>query len=62
MLATKAFFALVLLLTATSVTLAQSQRNWGPNGPSRADCYGSPYSGSVAARCPNGHHRYYHYR
>ena len=55
MIAKKAFLAVVLLLTATSVTLAQSQRNWGPNGPSRANCYGSPYSGSVASRCPGGH-------
>jgi len=55
MIATKALFAFVLLLTATSMALAQSQRNWGANGPSRANCYGSPYSGSVASRCPGGH-------
>jgi hypothetical protein len=52
---TKIIMALALLLSATSITLAQSQPNYGPNGPSRGDCYGAPYSGTVAARC-NGHH------
>jgi hypothetical protein len=42
---TKIILALALLLGATSVALAQSQPNYGPNGPARADCYGSPYSG-----------------
>jgi hypothetical protein len=51
----KALIALVLLLTATSVTLAQSQRNYGPNGPSRSNCFGGPYSGAIASRCPGGH-------
>jgi hypothetical protein len=55
MIAKKAFLALVLLLTATSMTLAQSQRNYGPNGPSRSNCFGGPYSGAVASRCPRGH-------
>ncbi len=55
MIAKKALIALVLLLSATAMTLAQSQRNYGPNGPSRANCFGSPYSGSVASRCPGGH-------
>jgi hypothetical protein len=44
--------ALALLLSATSITLAQSQRNYGANGPSRYNCYGEPYSGTVASRCP----------
>ncbi len=57
---TKIITALVLLLSATSVTLAQSQPNYGPNGPSRGDCYGAPYSGTVAARC-NGHHWHHRY-
>ena len=53
MTAKKIVVALALLLSATSLTWAQSQRNFGPNGPSRSDCYGGPYSGgSVAARCP----------
>jgi hypothetical protein len=47
--------ALALLLSATSITLAQSQRNYGPNGPARGNCFGSPYSGTIASRCPGGH-------
>jgi hypothetical protein len=54
-----------LLLSATSITWAQSQRNFGPNGPSRSNCYGEPYSGAAASRCPgqggywhSWHHRY----
>ncbi len=57
----KLVVALALLLGATSITWAQSQRNFGPNGPSRSDCYGEPYSGSVASRCP-GEGGYYRYR
>ena len=40
---------------ARSIASAQSQRNFGPNGPSRSNCYGDrwrPYSGAVASRCP----------
>jgi hypothetical protein len=51
----KLALALALLLSATSVTLAQSQRNYGPNGPSKGNCYGSPYSGTIASRCPGEH-------
>jgi hypothetical protein len=47
--------ALVLLLSATSMTLAQSQRNYGPNGPAKSDCFGAPYSGTIASRCRGGH-------
>ncbi len=46
---------LVLVLSATSITLAQSQRNYGPNGPAKGNCFGAPYSGTVASRCPGGH-------
>ena len=62
MTATKFIVALALLLSATSISLAQSQRNYGPNGPSRFDCFGEPYSGSVASRCPGegGYWRYRH--
>jgi len=69
MSATKIIVALALLIGTTSIAAAQSQRNFGPNGPSRSDCYGEPYSGAVASRCPGqgggyGHHarrfhRYY---
>jgi hypothetical protein len=54
----KLIVALALLLSATSMTLAQSQRNYGPNGPARGDCFGAPYSGAAASRCPGGHHGY----
>jgi hypothetical protein len=70
MTATRIIVALVLLVGATSIASAQSQRNFGPNGPSRSDCYGEPYSGAVASRCPGEggygywrharrYHRYY---
>ena len=47
MTATRIFVALALLLGTTAIASAQSQRNFGPNGPARFDCYGEPYSGSV---------------
>jgi hypothetical protein len=51
MTATKLIVALTLLLSATSIGLAQSQRNSGPDGPSRFNCYGAPFSGSAASSC-----------
>jgi hypothetical protein len=56
--------AVAILLSATSMTLAQSQQNCGPAGPVRGDCYGQPYSGSAEARCVCGHYRggYYWHR
>jgi hypothetical protein len=56
----KATIAAVLLMGATSIAMAQSQPNFGPNGPSRSDCFGEPYSGSVAGRC-GGHHNWHHH-
>ena len=59
---------LALLLGATSIGLAQSQRNFGPSGPSRFNCFGEPYSGTIASRCPGeggygyGYGRGWHYR
>jgi hypothetical protein len=53
--------ALALLIGATSIAAAQSQRNFGPNGPSRYNCFGEPYSGAVASRCGGGYgHRYWY--
>jgi hypothetical protein len=43
---------LALLVGATATTLAQSQRNYGPNGPGDSGCYGSFSTGTVASRCP----------
>jgi hypothetical protein len=37
-----------LLGTATTA-FAQSQRNYGPNGPATGDTFGEPYSGTAAA-------------
>lgn len=48
--ATTLIVAVALLLSATSVVLAQSQRNYGPNGPATGDTFGEPYSGTAAAR------------
>jgi hypothetical protein len=64
MTAKKIVVAVALLLSATSLTWAQSQRNFGPNGPSRSDCYGEPYSGSAGSRCPGegGYWRSWHHR
>jgi hypothetical protein len=62
MTAKKIVVALALLLSATSLTWAQSQRNFGPNGPSSFNCFGEPFSGSVASRCPGQGGGYYHHR
>ena len=62
MSATKIIVALALLIGSTSIAAAQSQRNFGPNGPSRYNCFGEPYSGTVASRCGGGGygHRYWY--
>lgn len=57
MTAAKIIVALALLLGATSMTFAQSQPNYGPNGPAKADCFGSPFSGTAGARCSGHHYR-----
>jgi hypothetical protein len=46
----KLILVLAVLLSTTSIGLAQSQRNYGPNGPATGDTFGEPYSGSLAAR------------
>jgi hypothetical protein len=60
MSATKIIVALALLIGTTSIAAAQSQRNFGPKGPSRSNCYGEPYSGTVASHCP-GQGGYWHH-
>jgi hypothetical protein len=63
MSATKIIVALALLIGTASIAAAQSQRNYGPNGPSRSNCFGEPYSGAIASRCPGGGgygHRYWY--
>jgi hypothetical protein len=61
MSAAKMIMALVLLagIAATvnftpTPSVAQSQRNYGPNSPGGGDTYGEPYSGSAAARRRSG--------
>jgi hypothetical protein len=44
--------ALALLVGATAIAAAQSQRNYGANGPSSYGCYGSFSTGTAASRCP----------
>jgi hypothetical protein len=57
--------ALALLLSATAISFAQSQRNYGPNGPATGDTFGEPYSGTAAAQRGDwlpytGHHHWHH--
>jgi hypothetical protein len=44
--------AFALLVGATAVAAAQSQRNYGANGPGSYGCYGSFSTGTVASSCP----------
>jgi hypothetical protein len=56
--------AVALLLSATTIALAQAQPNCAPGAPVRGDCYGQPYSGTVEGRCvcPHfGHYRHHHH-
>jgi hypothetical protein len=46
--------ASAILFTATSATLAQSQKNNGPAGNHGGDSYGQPYSGTAQARHQSG--------
>jgi hypothetical protein len=38
------------LLGVATTGFAQSQRNYGPDGPATGDTFGEPYSGTAAAR------------
>jgi hypothetical protein len=44
--------ALALLLGTSAIAAAQSQRNYGANGPGSYGCYGSFSTGTVASSCP----------
>jgi hypothetical protein len=48
-----------MLLGATTISLAQSLPNYGPNAPSRGDSFGQPPSGTHA---PRSGYRAYAYR
>lgn len=58
-------FALGLVVAATSLSLAQSLPNYGPNAPSTGDTFGKPPSGTNPP--PRGYRAYayrlhHHYR
>jgi hypothetical protein len=44
--------AFALFVGTTAIATAQSQRNYGANGPSSYGCYGSFSTGTAASRCP----------
>ena len=50
--------AFAVLLTATTVSLAQSQPNYGPNAPATGDSFGKPPSGNN----PPGYYQHPYYR
>jgi len=53
--------AFTMLLGATTVSLAQSMPNYGPNAPATGDSFGQPPSGTHAPR--SGYRAYaYQYR
>ena len=66
----KLILMLAILLSTTAISFAQSQRNYGPNGPATGDTFGEPYSGSAAARrgdwlpysaYSSGYHHHWHH-
>ncbi|HKS84310.1 MAG TPA: hypothetical protein VJR71_02420 [Pseudolabrys sp.] len=60
---TKSFLmAAAVVLAATSVSLAQSLPNYGPNAPANADSFGQPPSGTKPPGVPRYGHRAYAYR
>ncbi|MEI9803901.1 MAG: hypothetical protein WDN48_04830 [Pseudolabrys sp.] len=55
-----------MLLSATTISLAQSQPNCGANAPANGDTFGKPFSGTLegkygAARCAGDSRRHAHY-
>lgn len=61
--------ALAVLLSATTISLAQSLPNYGPNGPASGDSFGKPPSGTNppgVVRYPHSgyyyHRRWHHHR
>jgi hypothetical protein len=46
----RSVLAVAIILSTSAISFAQSQRNYGPNGPTTGDTFGEPYSGSAAAR------------
>jgi hypothetical protein len=55
--------AITVLLSATTVSLAQSMPNYGPNAPSTGDSFGKPPSGTRPPGVTrNGYHAYAYQR
>lgn len=63
--------AIAMLMSATTVSLAQSMPNYGPNAPATGDSFGKPPSGTrppgvtrhgyrAYAYQRRHHHRYWH--
>jgi hypothetical protein len=67
MAAARLILVLAILLSTNTIGFAQSQRNYGPNGPISGDTFGEPYSGSAAARRGDwlpysaGYHHHWHH-
>jgi hypothetical protein len=52
--------AFTMLLGATTVSLAQSMPNYGPNAPATGDSFGKPVSGTFAPRSGYRAYAYQH--
>jgi len=52
--------AFAVVLGATTISLAQSLPNYGPNAPSRGDSFGQPPSGTHAPRSGYRAYAYQH--
>jgi hypothetical protein len=52
--------AFAMVLGATTVSLAQSMPNYGPNAPATGDSFGKPVSGTFAPRSGYRAYAYQH--
>lgn len=53
--------AIAMLVSATTLSFAQSLPNYGPDAPAQGDSYGKPYSGARPLRT-NAYRRAYAYQ
>ena len=56
-----ALLAVAALVAATSISLAQSLPNYGPNAPANADSFGQPPTGTMPPGVPRHRYRAYGY-
>jgi hypothetical protein len=56
-----ALLAAAALVGATTISLAQSLPNYGPNAPANADSFGQPPSGAMPPGVPRSGYRAYGY-